>query len=193
MSSELPNTSSTDGKHLWLGLVGWLDRCCRGFATALSAWQHTAHLFITEPSTPLFTLFSSMMGDETLHEKAIYNNRLKETLGPVLSAHKTHTHSFTLLRTRSHGATTFFKSPGVLYCQDSAPTMLHRLPLTQNKRFSTSLTGAKLRTSYYWTDLLMHHTQNYRPGSFQHPHIYVLCPFENSQSLQNLRISIHCI
>lgn len=71
------------------------------------------------------------------------------------------------------------------------PTMLHRLPLTQNKRFSTSLTGAKLRTSSYWTDLLMHRTQNYRPGSFQHPHIYVLCPFENSQSLQNLRISIH--
>lgn len=135
-----------------------------------------------------------MMGDETLHEKAIYNNRLKETLGPVLSTHKIHTHTHTHSHSHKHDLTVpqLFSSLQVCcIAKDSAPTMLHRLPLTQNKRFSTSLTEAKLRTSYYWTGLLMHHTQNYRPRSFQHPYIYVLCPFENSQSLQNLRISIH--
>lgn len=69
-------------KHLRLGLVGWLDRCwaagwgvwgcLQARSLCLAAREHVFSL----PSQvhTLIKLFASMMGDETSHKKAIYNN-----------------------------------------------------------------------------------------------------------------------
>ena len=53
---------------MWVGGWVWGEL----FAGALFAWQHVFSL----PSQvhTLIKLFSSMMGDETSHKKAIYNN-----------------------------------------------------------------------------------------------------------------------
>lgn len=151
MSSELPNTSSTDGKHLRLGLVGWLDRCWRGFATALSAWQHTAHLFITEPSThPYSRCFHRWWEMRPCMKKPSTTTDWRKPWDLSL-VHTKHTHIHTLIHTPRNTISlchNFFQVSSCVVLPGFCSHHASEAGFDTNKRFSKSLTGAKLRTNY---------------------------------------------